>query len=59
MASPFSPKLIAAGEGKSVALAILADHQPPPEYYRLADEYGLTIQDDWIDELERRHQVRL
>ena len=38
---------------------ILADHRTPPEYYQLADEYGLTIEDDWIAELERRHQVKL
>jgi quercetin dioxygenase-like cupin family protein len=38
---------------------ILTDHGPPPEYYQLAEEYGLTIQDDWIEELERRHQVKL
>lgn len=38
---------------------ILADHRTPPEYYQLAGEYGLTIENDWIDELERRHQVKL
>ncbi len=38
---------------------ILTDHAPPPEYYQLAEDYGLTIQDDWIEELERRHQVKL
>lgn len=38
---------------------ILADHRTPPEYYQLAEEYGLTIEDDWIDELERRRQVKL
>lgn len=38
---------------------ILADHRTPPEYYQLADEYGLTIENDWIAELERRHQVKL
>jgi hypothetical protein len=38
---------------------ILSDHRTPPEYYQLAEDYGLTIQDDWIDELERRYQVKL
>jgi quercetin dioxygenase-like cupin family protein len=38
---------------------ILADHRPAPEYYQLAEDYGLTIQDDWIEELERRHGVKL
>jgi hypothetical protein len=27
--------------------------------HQLAEDYGLTIQDDWIEELERRHQVKL
>jgi quercetin dioxygenase-like cupin family protein len=31
----------------------------PPEYYQLAQDYGLTIQDDWIEELERTYGVKL
>jgi quercetin dioxygenase-like cupin family protein len=29
------------------------------EYYELAERYGLTIQDDWIEELERTYGVKL
>jgi quercetin dioxygenase-like cupin family protein len=47
-------------EGYFEALApILAEHRTPPEYYQLAADYGITIQDDWIEELERSHGVRL
>jgi quercetin dioxygenase-like cupin family protein len=40
---------------------ILAHHEGagPPDYYQLAKDYGLTIQDDWIEELERAHGVKL
>lgn len=38
---------------------ILAEHRTPPEYYQLADAYGITIQDDWIPELERTYGVKL
>jgi quercetin dioxygenase-like cupin family protein len=31
----------------------------PPDYYQLAQDYGLTIQDDWIEELERTYNVKL
>jgi len=27
---------------------ILAEHRPAAEYYQLAEDYGITIQDDWI-----------
>jgi quercetin dioxygenase-like cupin family protein len=30
-----------------------------PEYYQLAKDYGLTIQDDWIEELERTYGIKL
>ncbi|HZD67732.1 MAG TPA: cupin domain-containing protein [Actinomycetes bacterium] len=30
-----------------------------PEYYELAQRYGITIQDDWIEELERTYGVKL
>jgi quercetin dioxygenase-like cupin family protein len=30
-----------------------------PEYYELAKDYGLTIQDDWIEELERAYGIKL
>jgi quercetin dioxygenase-like cupin family protein len=29
------------------------------EYYQLAERYGLTIQDDWIEELERAYGIKL
>jgi quercetin dioxygenase-like cupin family protein len=35
------------------------DGAGPPEYYQLAKDYGLTIQDDWIEELERTYGVKL
>jgi quercetin dioxygenase-like cupin family protein len=38
---------------------ILAQHRAPAEYYQLAENYGIAIQDDWIGDLERRHGVRL
>ena len=47
-------------EGYFEALApILTEHRTPPEYYELAEDYGITIQDDWIPELERTHGVKL
>jgi quercetin dioxygenase-like cupin family protein len=47
-------------EGYFEALApILSEHRTPPEYYQLAEDYGITIQDDWIEELERTHGVKL
>jgi hypothetical protein len=30
-----------------------------PEYYQLAENYGITIRDDWIEDLERTHGVKL
>ena len=38
---------------------ILAEHRTAPEYYQLAEDYGITICDDWIEELERTHGVKL
>jgi len=38
---------------------ILAEHRTAPEYYQLAENYGITIRDDWIEELERTHGVKL
>jgi len=38
---------------------ILAAHRPAAEYYQLAEDYGITIQDDWIEELERTYGVKL
>jgi hypothetical protein len=31
----------------------------PQQYYDLAERYGITIQDDWIEELERTYGVKL
>src|SRR5258708_3906549 len=42
-------EIVAPGglEGYFEKLApILADHRTPPEYYQLAEDYGITIQDD-------------
>jgi quercetin dioxygenase-like cupin family protein len=38
---------------------VLRDKAPPSDYYALAERYGLTIQDDWIEELERTYGVKL
>jgi quercetin dioxygenase-like cupin family protein len=38
---------------------VLSEHRPAPEYYQLAERYGITIQDDWIEALERAHGVKL
>jgi quercetin dioxygenase-like cupin family protein len=38
---------------------ILAKHRTPPEYYQLAENYGITIIDDWIEDLERTYRVKL
>jgi quercetin dioxygenase-like cupin family protein len=38
---------------------ILAEHRKPPEYYQLAEDYGITIQDDWVKELEQAYGVKL
>ena len=74
MSGMFPPKVVAAGEGKTVAeilspagleeyfeklAPILAAHRPAAEYYQLAEDYGITIQDDWIEELERTYGIKL
>ena len=38
---------------------VLRDKAPPATYDALAERYGLTIQNDWIEELERTYGVRL
>jgi hypothetical protein len=38
---------------------ILARHEPAEQYYGLARDYGLTIEDGWIEELERTYGVKL
>jgi quercetin dioxygenase-like cupin family protein len=38
---------------------VLRDKAPPAEYDALAERYGLTIQNDWIEELERTYGVKL
>jgi hypothetical protein len=38
---------------------VLRAKAPPSEYDALADRYGLTIQNDWIEELERTYGVKL
>jgi quercetin dioxygenase-like cupin family protein len=37
----------------------LAAKIPPAEYDALAERYGLTIENDWIEELERTYKVKL
>jgi quercetin dioxygenase-like cupin family protein len=38
---------------------ILDEHRTKPEYYQLAEEYGITIEDGWIEELERTYGIKL
>ena len=38
---------------------VLRAKAPPSEYDALAEHYGLTIQNDWIEELERTYKVKL
>ena len=38
---------------------VLREHAPPATYDALAERYGLTIQNDWIEELERTYGVKL
>ena len=38
---------------------ILRQKGSPAEYDALAERYGLTIQNDWIEELERTYRVKL
>jgi quercetin dioxygenase-like cupin family protein len=38
---------------------VLRAKAPPAEYDALAERYGLTIQNDWIEELERTYKVKL
>jgi mannose-6-phosphate isomerase-like protein (cupin superfamily) len=40
---------------------VLARHggTGPPDYYQLSADYGLTIQDDWIQELEATYGIKL
>jgi quercetin dioxygenase-like cupin family protein len=38
---------------------LLARHDPAERYYGLARDYGLTIEDGWIEELERTYGVKL
>src|SRR5438132_1253028 len=37
---------------------ILAAHRPAAEYYQLAEDDGITIEDDWIRALERTYGVQ-
>ena len=37
---------------------VLRAKAPPSEYDALAHRYGLTIQNDWIEELERTYGVK-
>jgi quercetin dioxygenase-like cupin family protein len=38
---------------------ILSEHRTAPEYYRLAENYGITIVNEWVEELERTHGVKM
>jgi hypothetical protein len=38
---------------------ILTRHDPPEHYYALAERYGITIENDWIEELERTYGVKM
>jgi quercetin dioxygenase-like cupin family protein len=37
---------------------VLTRHDPPEDYYALAERYGITIENDWIEELERTYGVK-
>ena len=39
--------------------SVLARHEPPTVCYGLAERYGITIQDVWIEEIEQRYGVKL
>jgi hypothetical protein len=38
---------------------VLRDKAPAATYDALATRYGLTIQNDWIEEIERTYGVKL
>jgi quercetin dioxygenase-like cupin family protein len=38
---------------------VLRDKAPPSDYDALAERYGLTIENGWIEELERTYGVKL
>ena len=38
---------------------VLTRRDPPAAYYGLAERYGITIQDDWIEEIEQRYGVKM
>jgi hypothetical protein len=54
MSGALPPKVVA-----EKLAPILAAHRPAAGYYQLAEDYGITIHDDWIEELERTYGVRL
>jgi hypothetical protein len=70
MPSVPTAKVLAPGEGKTIMLygvrfdfeelaPVLGDKAPPSEYDALAERYGLTIENDWIEELEATYGVKL
>jgi hypothetical protein len=39
---------------------VLTEHRgDAPRYYELAQQYGITIMDDWIEELETTYGIKL
>jgi hypothetical protein len=38
---------------------ILSQKRPAAEYYQLAERYGISILDEWIEELEKTYGVKL
>ena len=38
---------------------ILSEHRTAPEYYQLAEKYGITIVNEWVEELERTYGVKM
>jgi hypothetical protein len=39
---------------------VLTQHQgDAPRYYELAQQYGITIMDEWIEELEKTYGIKL
>jgi hypothetical protein len=75
MTGAFSPKMVAPEEGKTVMLfgvrfsykivsadcggSLAAMEVEIPARTLVKPHYGITIQDDWIEDLERSYGVKL
>ncbi len=52
-------EIVGGGGNGALEHLVLRDRAPPATYDALAERYGLTIQNDWIEELERTYGVKL